>query len=159
LVPGWVLAVLAGLLVVALVGAGALVVLDRRAQAVDDARGAATRAASSAATKVLSYDYRHLAADFAAGTAQTTGAFRDQYARTTSQAVQQVATQTKATVVAQVASTGVVRASGDEVVVVLFVNQTTTSNRLERPQLDQNRVEMTMTRVGGRWLISQVRGL
>jgi Mce-associated membrane protein len=44
-------------------------------------------------------------------------------------------------------------------VVVLFVNQTTTSNRLERPQLDQNRVEMTMTRVGGRWLISQVRGL
>ena len=157
--PGWVLGVLAGLLVVALVGVGALVVLDRRAQAVDDARGAATRAASTAATKVLSYDYRHLDADFAAGAARTTGAFRDQYARTTSQAVKQVATQTKATVVAQVASTGVVRASGDEVVVVLFVNQTTTSNRLERPQLDQNRVEMTMTRRGGQWLISQVRGL
>jgi Mce-associated membrane protein len=54
---------------------------------------------------------------------------------------------------------GVERATNREVVVVMFVNQTTTSSRLERPQVDQNRVEMTMTKRGDRWLVSQVKGL
>ncbi|WP_426563116.1 hypothetical protein ACPPVT_19250 [Angustibacter sp. McL0619] len=156
---GWLLAALAVLLLLAVAGAGAFVLLDRRAEAADQARGQAVRAASSAATRILSYDYRHLDADFAAGKALTTGAFADQYARTTGDAVKSLATQTKATVVAQVAATGVQRASAHQFVVLLFVNQTTTSNRLERPQVDQNRVEMTMVERDGRWLVSQVRGL
>jgi Mce-associated membrane protein len=158
-VPGWVIATLSVLLVVVVVAVALLVAADRRASAVEQAQGEAVRAARTAATTILSYDHRHLDADFAAGRALTTAPFTDQYARTTSQAVKQVATDTKATVVAQVAAVGVERATNREVVVVMFVNQTTTSSRLERPQVDQNRVEMTMTKRGDRWLVSQVKGL
>lgn len=158
-VPGWVLGALAALLVVVLVGVGLLVRADRNAAAVDEARGEAVRAARTAATAILSYDYRHLDADFAKGRAFTAPPFAEQYARTTADAVKQVATDTKASVVAQVAAVGVEQASAHRVVVVLFVNQTTTSTRLERPQVDQNRVEMTMVERDGRWLVSQVSGL
>ncbi len=147
------------LLVVVLLALGLLVRADRSARAVDQARGEAVRAARTAATKILSYDYRHLDADFAAGRALTTSPFAEQYARTTADAVKQVATDTKAAVVADVAAVGVQQATAHRVVVVLFVNQTTTSTRLERPQVDQNRVEMTMVERDGRWLVSQVRGL
>jgi Mce-associated membrane protein len=158
-VPGWVLGALAALLVVVLVGVGLLLRADRQARAVDEARGEAVRAARTAATAILSYDYRHLDADFAKGRALTTSPFAQQYAKTTADAVQKVATDTKASVVAEVAAVGVEQASEHRVVVVLFVNQTTTSTRLERPQVDQNRVEMTMVERDGRWLVSQVSGL
>ncbi|MGN6612454.1 MAG: hypothetical protein ACTHLJ_11815 [Angustibacter sp.] len=157
--PGWVLATLAALLVVVLVAVGLLVRADRHARAVDEARGEAVRAARTAATAILSYDYRHLDADFAKGRALTAPPFAEQYAKTTAEAVKQVATDTKASVVAQVAAAGVEQAAEHRVVVVLFVNQTTTSTRLERPQVDQNRVEMTMVERDGRWLVSQVSGL
>ncbi|MGN6302316.1 MAG: hypothetical protein ACTHN8_14640 [Angustibacter sp.] len=158
-VPGWVLVALTALLVVILVAVGLLVRADRQARAVDEARGEAVSAARTAATAILSYDYRHLDADFAKGRALTAPPFSQQYAKTTADAVKQVATQTKATVVAQVAAVGVEQASAHRVVVVLFVNQTTTSSRLERPQVDQNRVEMTLVERDGRWLVSQVSGL
>jgi Mce-associated membrane protein len=158
-VPGWVLAALAVLLVVVLVVLGLLLRAHRQAQAVAEARGEAVRAARTAATAILSYDYRHLDADFAAGRALATSPFAEQYARTTADAVKQVATDTKASVVAEVAAVGVEQASQHQVVVVMFVNQTTTSTRLQRPQVDQNRVEMTLVERDGRWLVSQVRGL
>jgi Mce-associated membrane protein len=53
-----------------------------------------------------------------------------------------------------------VRATPDRVVVLAFVNQTTTSSRLQRPQVDQNRVELTMVRsASGRWLVAGVRAM
>jgi len=60
---------------------------------------------------------------------------------------------------ATVASSSVVRASENAVVVLLFVNQTTTSTRLEAPRTDLNRVRLTMTRVGGAWKVSKVVAL
>lgn len=157
--PTWLLAVLGALLVVVLAGLAVLIVVDRRAGAVDAARGEAVRRARTAAVTLLSYDYRRLDADFAAGRALTTAPFAQQYARTTSDAVKKVATDTKATVRAEVAAVGVVSATPERVTLVLFVNQTTTSSRLQRPQVDQNRVEMTLVDKGGRWLVSQVKGL
>jgi Mce-associated membrane protein len=158
-VPGWLLVALSALLAVVVAALAVVVTLDRRAAAVDRATADATSAGRAAAVRLLSYDHRHLDADFAAGKALTTAPFSAQYARTTSQAVKKVATDTKATVTADVASVGVEQASSDRVVLVLFVNQTTTSTRLQRPQVDQNRVEMTLVPRGGRWLVSQVSGL
>jgi Mce-associated membrane protein len=43
--------------------------------------------------------------------------------------------------------------------VLLFVDQTTTSNRLDAPQTDQNRVRFTMVRSGDRWLVAGVDAL
>src|SRR5690242_4845177 len=70
---------LAVLLVLAVAGAATMLVLAQRARAVDDASTRATSAARSAATTLLSYDYRHLATNFAAGRRLTTGPFADQY--------------------------------------------------------------------------------
>ncbi len=69
------------------------------------------------------------------------------------------AEEVKAVVTAEVASSSVVRAAENQVVVLLFVDQTTTSTRLEGPKVDLNRVRMTMTRVGQQWLVSGVDAL
>ena len=155
-----VAAVVAVLLVVA---AAALVAVDRRQQRVADARSSALEQARTAAETVLSYSYRTLDDDFAAATAVSTGRFKDDYERTSQSAVREVATQTEAEVKADVVSAGVVSGTADRVVVLLFVDQTTVSNRLDRPKTDQNRVRLTMVRStsdeGPTWLVEQVDAL
>ncbi len=155
-----VAAALTALLVVAAV---AVTVLDRRQQQVDDARAAALEQARTSAETVLSYGYETLDQDFEEALALSTGQFREDYEQTSEGAVRDVATQTRAEVRADVISAGVVQASADRVVVLLFVDQTTVSNRLDRPQTDQNRVRLTMVRStadeGPSWLVEQVEAL
>jgi Mce-associated membrane protein len=151
-----VLAVLTALAVAAAVW---VTVLARQDAAVSDARTAATQAARGAAEVVLGYDHSTLDEDFAAALEVSTGAFREEYRRTSENAVRDVATQTQAVVEAEVVSAGVVSATSDEVTVLMFVNQTTTSNRLDQPQTDQNRVRFTMTLAGGSWKVSEVDAL
>ncbi len=155
-----VAAVVAVLLVVA---AAVLVAVDRRQQRVADARSAALEQARTSAETVLSYSFRTLDDDFAAATAVSTGQFKDDYERTSQSAVREVATQTEAEVKADVVSAGVVSGTADRVVVLVFVDQTTVSNRLDRPKTDQNRVRLTMVRStsdqGPTWLVEQVDAL
>ena len=73
--------------------------------------------------------------------------------------VRPTATEVRAVVKADVAASSVVRADQNRVVVLLFVNQTTTSTRLDAPKVDLNRVRLTMDRVDGRWLVSKVVAL
>jgi Mce-associated membrane protein len=73
--------------------------------------------------------------------------------------VRPTATEVRAVVKADVAASSVVRADQNRVVVLLFVNQTTTSTRLDAPKVDLNRVRLTMDRVHGRWLVSKVVAL
>jgi Mce-associated membrane protein len=158
--PGWVRAGLVALLVAALAVGGVLLVQQRDHDARQRAGEQALAAARSAAVAVLSYDYRHLDADFAAAEALTAQPFTAEYQRTTSKAVKPVATKNAAVVKASVSAAGVVRAGTDRVVVLAFVNQTTTSSRLQRPQVDQNRVELTMVRRDdGRWLVAAVKAM
>lgn len=123
------------------------------------ARQQGTLAARDAARLLFSYDYNRLDQDFAAGLAVTTGPFRDQYQKTTSTVVKPVAQQYQAVVKAEVREAGVVQASPDRVVVVVFVNQTTTSTRVTGPRVDQSRVRMTLKNQGGKWLVEQVDAL
>jgi Mce-associated membrane protein len=143
----------------AVAAAVVLTVQSREASRLSDARTAALQSARSAAEVVLSYDHEHLDEDFAAALDVSTGQFAEEYRRTSEGAVRKVATDTEATVTAQVASAGVVSATPDRVVVLLFVDQTTTSNRLDAPQTDQNRVRMTMVRSGQEWLVAGVDAL
>jgi Mce-associated membrane protein len=159
---GWPSAAVAGLLVLVVVAAAATGVLAYRVhqdQAAVSARGAATAAARTEARQVLSYDYRHLDADFTRATRGLTGAFKTQYTKTTRTVVRPSAEQYKAVVKAQVVATSVVRSTPDRVVLLLFVNQTTTSTRLDGPKVDLNRVRVTMSKAGDRWLISGLDAL
>ena len=95
---------------------------------------------------ILSYDYRHLDADFAAARKALTGSFASDYRATTSKMVRPGAEQYHVVVKAEVAAESVVSATADQVVVLLFVNQTTTSTRLDGPRVDLNRVRLTLAR-------------
>jgi Mce-associated membrane protein len=85
--------------------------------------------------------------------------FAAEYAKTTSTVVRPTATQTNAVVAATVRAGSVVSATPDRVVTLLYVNQTTTSNRLKEPRTDFNRVRVTMDHVDDRWLISDIDAL
>lgn len=122
---------------------------------VEDARHDGLQAARSAARLVFSYDYRHLDKDFAAGKAQTTGKFADQYGTTTPKLVE-VAKTYKAVVAADVSDAAVITASTGKVVVLVFVNQQSTSTLAAAPKITQSRVTMTMLHRHGRWLVSDV---
>jgi Mce-associated membrane protein len=128
-------------------------------KATDQARQAGLEASRDAARVLFSYDYRTLPKDFRAGAAVTTGAFRKQYAETTSKVVTPVATEKKAVVKAEVVTAGVVRASTDKVVTIVYVNQVTTSSLQAGPKVDLSRVRMTLVHVGSGWLVSKVEAL
>jgi Mce-associated membrane protein len=154
------LVLLAGLVAVALLlTAGLLAARARSEDRVEQARTAALAAAESHAVDLLSYDYRHLDRDFARAGRALTGSFADDYATTTETVVRPTALEVKAVVTAEVAASSVVRAAQNKVVVLLFVNQTTTSTRVEGPKVDLNRVRLTLTRVDGEWLVSKVVAL
>jgi Mce-associated membrane protein len=149
-----------GVLALALIAsAGILAYRVHEDQAADSARSAATAAARTAARQVLSYDHRHLDADFARASRLLTSPFKGDYAKTTRTVVRPTAVKYQAVVKADVVATSVVRGTGDRVVLLLFVNQTTTSTRLSGPRVDLNRVRMTMAKVDGKWLVSGLDAL
>jgi Mce-associated membrane protein len=154
------LLLVAGVVALSLVlTAAALTVKARGEDRAERARTEAVAAAETRAVDLLSYDYRHLGRDFGRAEKGLTGRFADDYAHTTETVVRPTAEQVHAVVKAEVVSSSVVRASQNRVVVLLFVNQTTTSTRVDGPQVDLNRVRTTLTRVGGDWKISAVTAL
>jgi len=160
--PGRARGVLAGVLVLALAAVAALGLVAVRVRAgdrVEAARDQALAAAADDAVLLLSYDHRHLDRDFAAARAVLTGRFARDYATTTRRVIAPTAARYRAVVRAEVAASSVVRASADRVTVLLFVNQTTTSTRLDGPKVDLDRVRLQMARVGAKWLVRDVQAL
>lgn len=162
-----VLAVLA-VLVAAMAAAAAVLGWEyEEGRQADGARLEALAAAQKAAPVVLSYDYRRLDKDFAAARGHLTGKFRDEYGRTTTRVVAPTAAKyhgvVKATVVKPpgggAPAASVVSASPDKAVVLLFVNQVTTSTQVTGPRVDLNRVRMTLTRTSAGWKVSAVDAL
>ncbi|MBT2364226.1 hypothetical protein J7E88_02485 [Streptomyces sp. ISL-10] len=167
LTRGRVCAALALLLVAALVASGVLGLEYARGSGADAARTEALAAARKAAPVVLSYDHRRLDKDFAEARTWLTGSFRDEYGRTTKTVVAPTAKKYRGTVKASVVrppdggapAASVVSASPDKVVVLLFVNQVTTSTQVTGSRVDLNRVRMTMTRTDSGWKVSAVDAL
>jgi Mce-associated membrane protein len=122
----------------------------------------AVAAARVAAHDVLSYDYRTINGDIARAKSETTGEFAQQYASTASQLLAQ-AKQVRAIVQAKPSTPGVVTATSSQVVVLVFVDQLSVKEvagaKTPTTRIDQSRVRMTMTRVGDRWLVSQLAAL
>lgn len=142
------------LLVVLAAGVGVLWWIDHDHGQVDDARQAALAAARKQAVEVLSYSHRTVEDDLQRAQDSLTGDFRDEFAQLTADVIVPAATRDGITTKAEVSAAGVVSADADVVKTLLFVSQTTTSKRLSEPKIDGSRLEVTMTRVGDRWLIS-----
>jgi Mce-associated membrane protein len=117
------------------------------------ARHAAQLAATPAAQAIFSYDYRTFDQGVAKAKAFVTGSFAKEYAQTTA-SLKSTATKEKAVVQAKVSSTGVIDASGGRVELLVYLDQYRTNTNVSGEKVDQNRVVLTMVRVGGAWKVS-----
>jgi Mce-associated membrane protein len=162
--PSWpVVAALGVAALVLVVAAGVLGLFtwswsDVRAQdAVDDASRTAPAVAERASAAILSYGYASLDADEKAAERYMTPAYQKKYADTFDRLVKPNATKLKAKVEAEVKASGVAHADADRVNVLLYVNQTTRSTAHGgEPQVALNRVQLSMVRHGGTWLVNDI---
>jgi hypothetical protein len=150
------------LALVALVLAVAVVSLRHRGtdlRATDSGAQKAMFAAATAAQDLSSYDYRTLESDIKTAAGQTTGQLRTDYEKQ-AQAIMAAARQQQVVVNAQTVKSGVVSASSGEVVILVFLNRTTSktagSAAGQERTPDQLRLLMTMKKAGDRWLVAKV---
>jgi Mce-associated membrane protein len=122
----------------------------------DDRRERSAReAAETAVAAVLSYDYRSLEANLASTRTLLTGDARQQY-DDVSKPLLATAPGIHAITKAQVKTATVLQSGERSARVLLFVDQLSSSTSLKTPQLDQSRIVVTVTRTGGRWLVSSL---
>ena len=155
----WPLALVGALTALMVLGVGFLGYRLYTERQTEMARDEAVAASRDAARLLFSYDHATLDEDFAKGLSVTTGQFRDDYSRTTSQVVAGVARQYKAVVVADVVESAIIDAAPDEVTTLVFLNQATTSTQITGRQVDQSRVRMRLVERDGRWLVAEVQAL
>ena len=147
--------VVVGLVVVALVVdivISAIALHSRSAVAADRVAGEA--AARSGVERLLSYDSANLQPTRAAIDDVATGSFHDQFVGVFTQVVSPNAIQQHAKSQATVRASGVVSAAPGHVVVLVFLNQDTTSSQLPAPRVDTIQTRVTMDQVDGKWLMS-----
>jgi Mce-associated membrane protein len=146
-------------LVVAAIGlAGGLYFSQYRPdRQIDDAAAhQAIRAASDGAVALLSYSSDTLDRDSANAKAHLTGDFLSYYTQFTEQVVVPTVRQKHITQKTAVIRAAVSQLHPDSAVVLLFVNETTTSKQNPKPLMTPSIVRVTVTKVNGSWLISKL---
>ena len=144
-------------------GAAVLLLAGATGVALTDPSGqeAQTRAATSTARasieQMLSYNYKTIDAQAARIEGLLTGPFKGEFTQAMDKDIKPLAVKNKTVVQARVSDVGVMEQSDGRVKVLAFVNQATVGADATKPAIDQNRVIATMTRVGDRWLVSQVQ--
>lgn len=160
---GWSLAnwraILLAASVIAAVGLAAVVFLlyyrpDRRID--DSAAQRAIRAASDGAVASLSYSPDSMNRDFANAKSHLTGKFLTYYDKFTSQIVTPMVQQKHLTQTATVVRAAVSELHPDSAVVLVFLNETTSSKDKPQPLITPSSVRITLTKANGSWLISQL---
>ena len=150
--------IVATALVVTAVGvtAGLFFILYRPDQQVGDAAAhRAIQAASDGAVAVLSYSPDNLDRDIAKAKSYLTGDLLAYYTKFTEQ-IAAMALPKHVTETAKVVRAGVSELVPDSAVVLVFINQTATSKEKPEPQTTASIARVTLTRVKGSWLISNL---
>lgn len=128
-------------------------------QADATARTQAVAAASTAAEATLSYAAGTASTDLTKSEVYLANPFKAQFVSLIPTIVK-TATLGKISTSAVVAAAGVVRMiDPTHVVVLLFVNQNTTSGNSLQPVQQGSRVEVTMVKNNGRWLIANLKAI
>jgi len=150
---------LAALAALLLAGVLAVVAWGALALAHDDslaaARTSALAAARTEASALVTYQYQHLATDWSVVRHDATASFWRSFSRS-SAGLAKALTQYHATSSGQVLAVGLVSATTARAVVLAFVDQRVTSTASTTPTVDESRVELTLVRPDGRWLIDRV---
>jgi len=150
--------VLSGL-AVALVVAAVLLALTQLSLnsdgSLNSSRTSALAAARSYAIDLASYNYKHLEQDFGKVLVESTPAFRQNFTQS-SEALKTTLTRYDASATAKVVAAGLVSATTSRAVALIFLNQTVDNTLRKGKSTTESRVEITLLRSGGRWLIDQV---
>ncbi|WP_439936191.1 hypothetical protein ACS3YM_09480 [Nocardia sp. N13] len=123
-----------------------------------DVKDTVREAASEAATRAYSYSWKTLAEDKADARDLMTEQMARQYDRTMA-GVATTSRREHTEVSATVVGTALVTASASDARVLVFVNQSTTGDDLDKPLLDLDRVLVTLVRAGGVWKVSELDAL
>jgi Mce-associated membrane protein len=124
--------------------------------ATADARTEALAAARTRVPELLSYDRATLDADLQRALGQTTGSFTDDYEQILTDVVEPTAKRRGISTKASISGAGVVSGDRDEVVVLVFLTQST-SAKGGRVSVSGSRVEVTMERSGESWKIAGLK--
>jgi microcompartment protein CcmK/EutM len=130
----------------------------------DQQQQAVLAAAKTCVAAILSYDYRDLDAAERSGQACVTGQLKADYTKTMDTTVKVLAPQTKTVQTLQVAKAGIqsVGAGGNQWVVLVYGQEAVTNSKTKAgnaPTLDLTSAAVTLDRVGGRWLVSNLSDL
>jgi Mce-associated membrane protein len=126
---------------------------ERIAQA--EAAQSALNAAREYAVILSSVDANDIDSNFAQVLDGATGAFKDMYSQSSAQ-LRQLLIDNKAVSNGIVVEAGVKSASTSTVEVLLFIDQSVSNAAVQEPRIDRLRMVMTMQKVDGRWLASDV---
>lgn len=146
-------------LVVATLGlaAGVFFFQYRPDRQIDDAAAQrAIRAASDGVVASLSYSPANMANDFATAKSHLTGDFLAYYAKFTKELVTPMVQQKHIAQTAAVVRAAVSELHPNSAVVLVFLNETTTSKDKREPLTTPSSVRITLTKVNGSWLISKL---
>jgi Mce-associated membrane protein len=113
----------------------------------------AVDAARDGTVALLSYKPDTLNQDFAAAKSHLTGGFLNYYDQFTKQIVTPAAKQKAVTTTAQVVGAAVSELHPNSAMVLVFVNQVTTSKERPDPAMASSSVLVSLTKVHGTWLI------
>jgi Mce-associated membrane protein len=146
-------------LAVALVVAVVLLTLTQLAlnseHSLNSARTSALAAAKGYAVDLASYNYQHLDKDFGKVLAESTPTFKQNF-RQSSEALNAVLVRYDASASANVVAAGLVSATTSRAVALVSLNQTVENTIQKGKPTTESRVEITLLRSGGRWLIDEV---
>ncbi|MUL67082.1 Mce protein [Mycobacterium sp. CBMA 234] len=123
---------------------------------VNAASEAALTAAKDYAVVLTTLDAKNIDENYRRSLDGATGEFKDAYSQGANQ-LRQVLIDNKASGTGVVVAAAAVKsATPDKVEVLLFVDQSITNAANPSPRIDRNRIDMTMEKVGDRWLASRV---
>ncbi|QBJ98755.1 h domain protein [Rhodococcus sp. ABRD24] len=147
----------AGVVVAALlVGVGFLGWGYLQDRATEQARSDAVQAATAQATAMLSYNFNEVDQQLAAAADGLTSDFKGDYDKLVKETIAPGAKEKKITVEATVQAGAIESASPDDAVVLLYVNQITTSEEMPDAATTGSRVRMEMHKEGDRWLTGRL---
>jgi Mce-associated membrane protein len=137
--------------------AGVFFLQYRPDREIDDAAAhRAVQAASDGAVASLSYSTDTMDRDFANAKSHLTGEFLKYYDTFTKQIVTQAVKEKHITQTVAVVRAAVSELHPNSAVVLVFLNETTTSMDKQQPLITPNSVRVTLTKVSGSWLISKL---
>jgi Mce-associated membrane protein len=125
------------------------------AQTDPAAAQSAVDAARDGTVALLSYKPDTLGQDFAAAKSHLTGDFLNYYNQFTQDIVTPAAKEKALATKAQVVGAAASRIHSDSAVVLVFVNQSTTSKDRPDPAMMSSSVLVSLTKVHGKWLITK----